>query len=342
MNSTAPLSDPQSFPWRFDPQNNRVEFAQLSRDDIAEASFLDHRSPGHDAQKSFVPIKTFIESETAATHKPPVYIFHVAFCASTLITRCLDMPGKALALKEPICLMSLAQAKAQSLANGRSMHPDIFKRLNGLLARPFVGNERAVIKPTNAANNLLADVLAQPDSKVLLLHTDIRKFLLSVAKRGHIGYVFVRNLLHIPWGLDPRIAKINKQHALTLTDLQSAALVWQLQCDAFSRALSKFPATQLRALDAADFERNPKQALNAIDSFFNLELGQDRIDQVVDGPLLHQDAKETDQTFNAQAHAQKERDIEALIGKDLDRIIAWAEKQPFSTTQLKNSSLLAG
>lgn len=342
MNATNILTDPQNFPWRFDPENNRVEFAHMTRDDIAQSPFLDHRSPGHEAAKSYASVDAFIGAQRTATKtKPPAYIFHVAFCASTLIARCLDMPGRALALKEPFCMVSLAHAKARANASGRALHPEFFKSLNGLLARPFSGNERAVIKPSNGANNLLVDALEQPNVKVILLYTDIRKFLLSVAKRGQQGFVFARNLLHVPWGNDPRIAKIGKQDALTMTDLQSAALVWQLQVDSFSRALSKFPSSQVRALDAADFEKNPMRTLNAIDSFFELELGEQRIEDVVGSPLLGKDAKFVDKVFNAEAQAQITRDLEIQLGKDLDNVIAWAEKQPFSSERMKNSSLLA-
>ena len=124
--------------------------------------------------------------------------------------------------------------------------------------------------------------------------------------------------------------------------MQAAALIWQLQTDAFSRALAKFPASQVRALDAADFEDDPRRTLNALDSYFDLNLGKTRLEDVVNGPLLQQDAKFADKAFDAKTHAQGTRDLENLFGKDLDNVITWAEKQPFSSEQLKKSSLLSG
>ena len=341
MQTADILSDPEKFPWRFDLNSRKVEFATMSREEIVQASFLDHRAPGESTPKSYAPLEVVLKSQVDAPKpRAPAYIFHIAFCSSTLISRCLDMPGRAVALKEPLILVSLASAKAYGDAGVQSRHSDTFKAVNSLLARPFVGDERVVIKPSNGANSLLPDVLAQPDAKVLLLYTDIRKFMLSVVKRGQVGRFFVRSLLHQPWGSDPRISGISKQNVMNLTDLQTAALIWQLQTDAFSRVLTKFPASQIRALNATDFEQNPTRALNAIDGFFDLNLGEDRIDSVVNGPLLRQDSKYTDQEFNVETRAQEGRDLEAMFGKDLDSVIAWANRQPFSSTKLMNSSLL--
>src|SRR5690349_12255151 len=41
---------------------------------------------------------------------PPAFVFHTAFCCSTLLARALDAPPRVVALKEPLALMSLSQA----------------------------------------------------------------------------------------------------------------------------------------------------------------------------------------------------------------------------------------
>lgn len=334
-------SDPQQFPWRFNPQTGDYEFLRLTRDKITEASFLDHRTPGAGEPKTY---SSFDDLKAAAAEaikpKAPAYIFHIAFCSSTLISRCLDAPGKALALKEPLPLVSIAHAKRFGNMAGAATYPELFRITNDLLARPHEGNERAVIKPSNGANDLLTDVLAlAPDAKVLLLFIDIRRFLLSIVKRGQVGRFFARSLLHHPWGKDQRISKMSTAQALQLTDLHTAALVWLFQTDSFAQALSQYPQSRIRALDASEFKKNPKRALGAIDSFFELGLGEDHIERVVSGPLLTQDAKFTDQSFGANERAKNEQLLETMYGDDFNNTIAWADKQRFPGSKTLSTTL---
>jgi len=338
---TEIYSDPQQVPWRFNPQTGDYEFLRLTRDKIAEASFLDHRAPGADGSKTYVSFEE-LKAAASAASKPqtPAYIFHIAFCSSTLISRCLDAPGKALALKEPLSLVSIAHAKGFGNMAGGATYPELFRLTNDLLARPHEGTERAVIKPSNGANDLLADVLAlEPNAKVLLLFTNIRRFLLSIVKRGQVGRFFARALLRHPWGEDQRISKMSAAQVLQLTDLHAAALAWLFQTDSFAQALSQYPQSRIRALDASGFEKDPRRALGAMDSFFELGLGEEHIETVMSGPLLTQDAKTTDQAFDAGERAEDEKRLEVMYGDDFDNTIAWAEQQPFHGSKALRTTL---
>jgi len=337
------ISDPKSFPWRLDLQRGMIEFLNLSREQITESAFLDHRATGANGPKTSAQIATLLSAQTDAPKpRAPAYIFHTAFCSSTLISRCLDMPGRALSLKEPQILVEISGARRFEGPHGQAMFPDLFKLVNSLLARPHEGNERAIIKPSNGANDLLADVLdLEPETQVLLLFRELRPFLLSVIKRGEIGRYFVRTLLHHPWGTDQRLRSMPTGQALQLTDLQAAALVWRLQTEAFSKALTSTPASRIRALNADDFRNDPSAALNAIDGFLDLNLGAERIETIAQGPLLTQDAKHKDRDYDANSREDKTRAIEDEYGSDLDRTIAWLNKLSFPPTNALTSTLIS-
>jgi hypothetical protein len=339
---TDPISNPQNFPWRLDIQRGTIDFLDLGREMLAAAAFLDHRAPGANRPKTSMQIAAVQSAQASAVKpRPPAYIFHTAFCSSTLISRCLDMPGHVLALKEPQILMDLSGARRFEGQRGQSMFPDMLRLVNNLLARPREGNERAVIKPSNGANDLLFDVLdLEPETQILALFTDIRPFLISVIKRGEIGRYFVRTLLHHPWGADQRIRNLPPEQALQFTDLQAAALVWRLQTDAFSKALAKYPASRIRALNADDFHNDPRGALAALDVFLNLNLGADRVRTIAQGPLLAQDAKHKDRNYDASIRKDEQRAVEEEYGADLNSTITWAQKLSFPPAAPLASTLL--
>jgi len=129
--------------------------------------------------------------------------------------------------------------------------------------------------------------------------------------------------------------------ALQLTDLQAAALVWRLQTEAFSKALTNTPASRIRALNADNFRNDPSAALNAIDGFLDLNLGAERVETIAQGPLLTQDAKHKDRLYDAKTREDKTRAIEDEYRADLDRTIAWTNKLSFLSTSPLTSTLMS-
>src|SRR5512146_2423683 len=81
------------------------------------------------------------------------YILHTAFCCSTLLARCLDLPGRSIAFREPHVLMQLANQKRMGTDGGLPL-PRLLDLSVRLLAKPANQDEVAVINPANAANNL--------------------------------------------------------------------------------------------------------------------------------------------------------------------------------------------
>jgi len=111
------ITDPTNFPLRFDFDRGLFNFVKLSRKEFTDAAFLDHRAPGAQAVIASTPIadlkNQWAEAIAAngSVSRKPVYIFHTAFCSSTLISRCLDAPGRILALKEPALLVDISSAR---------------------------------------------------------------------------------------------------------------------------------------------------------------------------------------------------------------------------------------
>ena len=96
-------TSPDHFPIRIEPWGNKVVFVPLTRSLYRTLAFLDDRYvPMHVSwETSLSSLADAGPAHTAHDRRPVHAIFHVAFCGSTLVSRCLDRLSGALVLKEP-------------------------------------------------------------------------------------------------------------------------------------------------------------------------------------------------------------------------------------------------
>src|SRR5579863_9677211 len=89
-------------------------FLHLDPGAYRASAFLDHRikSGRREASRAPLDAMTRLRAAVPPSAQPPIhYIFHTAFCCSTLISRSLDLEGVCTGLREPPVLMQLANAK---------------------------------------------------------------------------------------------------------------------------------------------------------------------------------------------------------------------------------------
>jgi hypothetical protein len=250
-------------------------------------------------------------------------VFHTAFCGSTLLARALDVPERAMVLREPGVLVKLANLKrerhpwSQDAARWRQLVGAVF----GLLGDAAGGGERAAIKPSNVCNNLIGDAMALPASgPSLLLYSDLRSFLVSVLKKGEQGRGFVRRLC-LSFSLDlPQVRDVPARELLLMTDLQVAAAVWLMQMELFAQAL-RGARRRVRTLNADRFLNEPKPVLVAASAFLELGLDAATIDAVVAGPVFRRNSKIEAQAYDVAQRREEGRAIEAAFGPELDRVV---------------------
>ena len=220
------------------------------------------------------------------------YILHTAFCCSTLLARCLDLPGKSIAFREPNVLMQLSNHKRLGVAGAGLPSHQLLDLSVRLLAKTANTGEAAIIKPTNAANNLAADILrAGSTAGVLLLYSKLEYFLASIIKKGEECRAFVRHLFAVVHGDSPRTRAIPPATLLALTDLQVATLLWYLQMDHYQALLREFPAAQIRTLDCDAFLADPARTLERLAAFFEIPLDAAGVQAVVEGEAFTRHSK---------------------------------------------------
>ena len=307
------------FPDAIDAQNGAVRLCQVTRDTLADTAFLDERWDRSSRAMRPVRLADLPQPEAAAQ---PVFIWHSAFCCSTLLARCLDRPGRSLSLKEPAALMEIANIKRRQ---GPGVSDTWLKGVLPALCQPFAGESHVVLKPTNTVNNLIADTARLfPQARHLLLTSQLRAFLISIAKKGEAGRSFARRLFTI-FAMDGHpVARTDPRQLMQMSDLQIAALVWHMQVAAMLEALARGPADRFAWLDGDVFVTKPQAALEAVDAFFGLGLGEEHLAATASGPLFRRDAKDASQSFGP-ARRRKEADrVAQTLGPELDAIVEWS------------------
>ncbi len=265
-----------------------------------------------------IPIPIVLAAVEAVQRPKLNFIWHTAFCCSTLIARCLDVAGENLGLKEPQILVALAEAKrAGKLAQHGGAGDAAFK----LLARRHKPHESVLIKSTNAANNLIAEATRATDGRMLFLYSDCRSFLISIAKKGEMGRIFARKLFGLFAADGHAPAKWPMQTLFELSDLQVAALVWHMQIAEFRGSRE---ASRSAALNCDTFLANPRETLSRLNRFFDLNFSAAKLDAIATGPLLSQDAKDAAKPFSADRRAKESGDISKSLGNELDIVVEWS------------------
>ena len=281
--------------WRLDPAARTVTFMHVPPAAHEQLTFL---SSQYLAEASLTDSVT-VPISTIEAHSPvaggPHFIFHSAFCASTLLARAMTIPGVVRGLREPELMNGLAV-----LARERRLTRDDLRLALRLLARPLNNGETLVIKPSNVANSLIEEAMqAVPTAKALLLHAPLRVFLGSVAAKGLWGRTWARRLyvrlvqdFGSPFGYAH--GELFEQ-----TDLQIAALAWLLHQRHFAAVARRFP-DRIRTLDSAAFLANREKTIAAAASLFGVSLAPTAVAEIVSGPTFSRDAKKIDEDFEAR------------------------------------------
>jgi hypothetical protein len=170
------LNDAHWFPVDLHVREGRFAFLRLDERVLETSSFLDTRIEA--------PLAEALAGPADAASDLPVsprvsWLLHTSFCGSTLLARILHAPPHSTCLREPLVLRRLGDARHASQAIEGVIGPAV-----ALLARPWHEGGRVVIKPTHAALNVAADLLAQtPASPALVLTSSLDDFLVSNLKK---------------------------------------------------------------------------------------------------------------------------------------------------------------
>ena len=319
MPSAAEIArDPEWLAHRYDEGGDTVRFIRVPRAVHRSVTFLtDEYLP---AGPSPVVIDR-IAGGRGATPGPLHFIFHSAFCLSTVLARAFDVPGIAMGLKEPLILNDICGFRLRG--GERRQVAKVLDSALVLLARPFAPGEAVIVKPSNIFNGLATVSLAmRPEARALLLHAPLETYLRSIAKKGMTGRLWVRDLLvkQLREGLID--LGFDSADYLGLTDLQAAAVGWLAQHALFAALIARFP-DRVRSLDSETLLARPVAVMAALADLYGLPLDDAAIAGIVAGPAFATHSK-SGAAFGAAARAAEYDAAMRLHGDEIAKVAVWA------------------
>ncbi|MEM8918152.1 MAG: hypothetical protein AAGE37_04760 [Pseudomonadota bacterium] len=315
--SSTYLNDRNWLPHRLDAMADRVQFIHLPDDARKELTFMASFQPESSDQVVWISgqdIRAF-QPETVPSH----YIFHTAFCRSTLLVRAMDeLPGCA-GYSEPQILNDFAVALPHETA--QSLLQPIFK----LFARSGGDLSMTVIKPSNHANQVLPLIMQHmPDAQAVMMHSELGAFLRSVAKKGMEGRIWARRLNQEISSYAALDLGLSNDEKMRLTDMQVTALTWLLHQRHFAMILRSLFKDRIKTLDSALFNDRKADAFRAIASHFEFALANEQIDELINGPVFSSHAKQGGDYKETMAD-QAKKAASPIIEEEIGYVEKWGE-----------------
>ncbi|MFP7722805.1 hypothetical protein [Lysobacter sp. A3-1-A15] len=216
----------------------------LETDVLEQSTFLDNRIAAALSQASPIPLD--VAATTALPQANIGWIFHTSFCCSTLLARALHLPPYQVALKEPLVLRRLADAR-----HGGASIDGLVEPVTRLLARPWHPSGSVVVKPTHAALNIAGDLLeATPGSRGVIVTSSLEDFLVSNIKKSAETQAKIPTLVERAFAASTLHSRLPRVAFEPPDILAAAALQWAAQREICLDLIDMHGKDRLRVLHA--------------------------------------------------------------------------------------------
>lgn len=275
-------ADPDWIPHRADWNARQVEFLKIPSSEFTKPGFLADYAPASSNDRASVSIDDVLAMD--AQSGPMHFIFHTAFCRSTLLCKALNIKGVSAALSEP--------AIFASLSGGGDQAAPLIQPIMRLLSRKRAGLQAVFVKPTNHSNRIIPHILqASSGARAILMTNPLETFLESVARKGMHGRRWGRNLFlemqsyaGMDFGMDQR-------ELFCMSDLQAAGLAWFLNQNYFLALAGSAHGSRLRVLDGDIFNNTRAATIRTALAFAEITASDEQIENAATGGVFATHAK---------------------------------------------------
>ena len=321
MATTTDLEVLASSDWlahRYDEAQDLFHFCHIPWADRAPIPFLsDDALHSYQDRHQIAAQQIDPKSSGAPLH----FIFHSAFCASTLLAKALAA-GPVSSLSEPQLLNDMIGALR------RGMPPtEVARALDqalALLARPMADTAMVVLKPSNLVNHLAqAMLMLRPESRAVFLFAPLDVFLGSVARKGLWCRLWVRELLDYQRQLGMVPFGFSDADYFRLTDLQVAAIGWLSQHHMFDQLCTGPLGSRIYRLDSEQLTDPQGTHLTAIAEHFGLSAADARA--IAASPDLSRHSK-FGHAFSAEDRQKERAAAQAAHADEIEKVAHWARE----------------
>lgn len=313
MTDTSSIAaDPSWLPHRIDVPTRMVEFIRVERSELSAQGFLADRTAEGEA-------RALVSWDDVAGMKPQAgqlhFIFHTAFCRSTLLVRALDAPGVSVGLNEPGIIASMVNA-------GEAARP-LIAPLLAFLARPHAAGETVFVKPTNHANMLMPTLLqARGNARAVLMTNALPVFLRSVARKGLMGRRWGRQLFLEMQGYAGMDFGMDARENFAMSDLQAAGLAWFLAQRWFALHLGGqvqgVAGDRLRVLDGDRFDAERETTIASVLDFAGVDASTGLAAELATSEVFTQHSK-LGGSFEEKPAAEED----ATLVEEIEQVEKW-------------------
>lgn len=327
-----------------------ARFVPMSRRNYQASSHLDRRLVPSGRSSHRLSLRELLDrsDEIEGSARRVVYLFHTAFCGSTLLASCLDHPGACLSYKEPLSLSQVCLAKPCA-KRPPAMTEDEWSQLTrstvALLSKVFHPSEVALVKPANPCIGAIPELLlaARDRPRAILLYSNLTDFLCSILKsEGRRRWA--RQALAWSWPATPSHRILAKIDIESLPDEAAAAYVWLWQMYAYLDACESPDGGAVRMLDCDVFLSRPEETLTAAVEFLALPLPAEEIPEITSSETFRTYSKPAlgdtwlgaltrrlgfsrrkEESFDAQRRRSLLRETAERHQEEIERGLGWAE-----------------
>jgi hypothetical protein len=321
ISATDVWASPEWYPVRIDVPSRTLQFVRMSPDTYRASVFLDSRMR-HLSEICQVTLEDLLSNRPprldadASVH----YIFHTAFCCSTLLARYIELLPHVLVLKEPGIL---SQVAVTPWASDREQREAV-KLTLALLSRTYEARHVVAIKASDWCNSLATTALhLNKHSTATFQMVPLRSFLLAVLKSARR-----RRWAHSRARLARRdtseVGFLSNISAQSFSDAQAAAFIWIANARTCEILTKGVHAGRVKPLDGEHLAAQPGPQLHRVIADSCLDRHGIDYAHLANSSVSHSYSKGRGGPFNHEQRTLELRRLEERLRPEVDAGLSWA------------------
>lgn len=313
------LADARWFPVDVDPASGTFQFRSLTLETLERTAFMDVRMEAPPEAPRMIDAQAVAHAGFEPGRVG--WLFHTSFCCSTLLARVLHTPPHQVGLKEPLVLRRLGDARFAGTSVDAVLEPT-----TRLLARPWHPDGAVLVKPTHAALNIAADLVAsRPGSKAVVLTSSLEDFVLSNIKKTEETQRKIPALVERAFRATTLHARLPPAAFDPPDILAAAVLQWAAQREVCLDLVDAIGAHAVRVLDASELLSDLPGVSARAAQWLELPAPHDAIVRSA-AALGHSHAKALEREYGPERRAAEADLLRAHYGPVVDRALQWFER----------------